>query len=660
MWTGKLAVNHALASTTAMLLSTVLFASEVSAQDPVQEPEDTCRVDGEVDLSSPTNSSTLNTDKYGGKLIRNIAVSAPGKPECRRITEPVYIAMPVGELSGIDIYKEQTAGNYIRFLGASGMPTTQIADGGQFETVAWVTISGNYRDSGRNRYVLPPTNRPYMLGVWSDVFGPTAVFRSNYYAGPEGESWPVSVLSGIGRERLRIDNEGAILFGDISGDNVAGERLQLRLRRSSDTGLLIQANDSTLPPAHFLVERGGWYGGIDALGVERKLLELGEEDIRFGDGSANVVIDAGNVALAGTLTLGTVASLPVDGSAIGTLAWCGECEVPGLFVRDDLGWRGITTRGSGVGSIAIGDDVISSGPGSTAIGAFAKATASGAMAFGAEAVAASDRALAIGYQASAAFENAIAIGLSARASRANQIMLGSAAYTYTMPGVPTAASNGAQSGDVFYLTIDGKGNLGYLTTPIAPKSADVAAASYATASVAPTFAVSSSDPVGFGPGAIAASSPNQITVAATLGDEQQVVSTDNGESSEAQRSVNAASKTSASLGASPPPALSAVTESQFADISARVSALETRVSGFDLRLTGVEGGVAAAMAMGQAKLVPDANVSMTFAAATYGGQQGYAGSISGRVMDKFYVSGSVSGNTGDKRVGGAVSATVGF
>jgi hypothetical protein len=51
---------------------------------------------------------------------------------------------------------------------------------------------------------------------------------------------------------------------------------------------------------------------------------------------------------------------------------------------------------------------------------------------------------------------------------------------------------------------------------------------------------------------------------------------------------------------------------------------------------------------------------MTVAAATYGGQQGYAGSISGRVAEKVYISGSVSGNTGDKRVGGAVSATFGF
>lgn len=106
--------------------------------------------------------------------------------------------------------------------------------------------------------------------------------------------------------------------------------------------------------------------------------------------------------------------------------------------------------------------------------------------------------------------------------------------------------------------------------------------------------------------------------------------------------------------------ISAVTDAQFSDLSGRVQTLDSRLGGFDLRLTGVEGGVAAAVAMGQAKLVPAANISMTIAAATYGGQQGYAGSISGRFADKVYVSGSVSGNSGDKRVGGAVSATFGF
>nr|WP_237489091.1 YadA-like family protein [Tsuneonella aeria] len=106
--------------------------------------------------------------------------------------------------------------------------------------------------------------------------------------------------------------------------------------------------------------------------------------------------------------------------------------------------------------------------------------------------------------------------------------------------------------------------------------------------------------------------------------------------------------------------ISAVTDSQFSDLSGRVAAIDTRLNGFDQRLNGIEGGVAAAMAMGQAKLVPDANISMTVAAATYGGEQGYAGSISGRLADKVYISGSMSGNTGDKRVGGAVSATFGF
>ena len=48
---------------------------------------------------------------------------------------------------------------------------------------------------------------------------------------------------------------------------------------------------------------------------------------------------------------------------------------------------------------------------------------------------------------------------------------------------------------------------------------------------------------------------------------------------------------------------------------------------------GLAGGIAAAMAMGSAIVVPDKNVSVSFNVATYGGEQGIAGSVTGRVSD---------------------------
>lgn len=72
------------------------------------------------------------------------------------------------------------------------------------------------------------------------------------------------------------------------------------------------------------------------------------------------------------------------------------------------------------------------------------------------------------------------------------------------------------------------------------------------------------------------------------------------------------------------------------------------------------GGIAAAMALGGTTIVPGKSISMTVAAATYGGEQAFAGSVTGRVADSLYVSAGVSGNTGDNRFGGRVAATFGF
>lgn len=66
------------------------------------------------------------------------------------------------------------------------------------------------------------------------------------------------------------------------------------------------------------------------------------------------------------------------------------------------------------------------------------------------------------------------------------------------------------------------------------------------------------------------------------------------------------------------------------------------------------------MAMGSAPIVPCKNLSMTVAASIYRGEQAFAGSLTGRVSDSFYISASVSGNTGDDSVGARVAGTIGF
>ena len=124
--------------------------------------------------------------------------------------------------------------------------------------------------------------------------------------------------------------------------------------------------------------------------------------------------------------------------------------------------------------------------------------------------------------------------------------------------------------------------------------------------------------------------------------------------------------------------VAAVTDAQFNALDSRVGTLEGQVGGLSNRVGTLEGqvtlnnfrmdeldralsgGIAAAMALGQARIVPDSNLSVTVAGATYNGQQGFAGSLTGRVSEKVYISAGVSGNTGDDSFGGTVSASFGF
>ena len=75
---------------------------------------------------------------------------------------------------------------------------------------------------------------------------------------------------------------------------------------------------------------------------------------------------------------------------------------------------------------------------------------------------------------------------------------------------------------------------------------------------------------------------------------------------------------------------------------------------------GLSGGIAASMALGSAMVVPDKNLSVSLNAATYGGEQGFSGMLTGRVSDSVYVSAGVAGNTGDDKVGGQVGVAFGF
>jgi hypothetical protein len=324
---------------------------------------------------------------------------------------------------------------------------------------------------------------------------------------------------------------------------------------------------------------------------------------------------------------------------------------------------GGAANAQGTGAVAIGNGAQATGELSSASGRNALASGSGANAYGIGAQATGDRsfalgslstagavnALAFGFQAQAAFANAVAIGYAAHATRANQIVLGTTSYTYTMPGLPTPASNAAQSGATYYVTVDANGNLGYVTTPITASAAPASLAT-STASLAPTSAA---------PGV--QTTMNQPVTVAMLGKDQAVTEPESTATQAASGQRSAIRSTaSAGLGTLAAPPIAAVSDAQFSAISGRVSTLEQRMDQFDLRLTDLAGGIASAMALGSATIVPGKRLSFTVSAATYKGEQGFAGSFTGEIADGIYLSAGVTGNTGDDTVSGRVAATFGL
>ena len=99
-------------------------------------------------------------------------------------------------------------------------------------------------------------------------------------------------------------------------------------------------------------------------------------------------------------------------------------------------------------------------------------------------------------------------------------------------------------------------------------------------------------------------------------------------------------------------------------LGGRVGALEAGVTQLhiDLRTYNRQatGGIAAALALGGATIVPDSKLSVSFNLSTYRGQQGFSGSVIGRVSDKVYISGGIAGSTVKKSTGGRVGITFGM
>lgn len=127
---------------------------------------------------------------------------------------------------------------------------------------------------------------------------------------------------------------------------------------------------------------------------------------------------------------------------------------------------GVASSAYGQGSLASADQSTAIGQGARASGENATATGQGARAggddssaYGQDALALGDQSTAIGAGARAGYANSAAYGANARTTAVNQQVFGTTENRYTMPGLTSAASTAAQSGDLSLPTTDAAGNL---------------------------------------------------------------------------------------------------------------------------------------------------------------------------------------------------------
>jgi hypothetical protein len=92
-------------------------------------------------------------------------------------------------------------------------------------------------------------------------------------------------------------------------------------------------------------------------------------------------------------------------------------------------------------------------------------------------------------------------------------------------------------------------------------------------------------------------------------------------------------------------AVNTAQSNQISTLQDQVGGLQTSVNGLRRNIKEANAGIAAAVALGGTMIVPDSAVSMSFNLATYRGQQGFAGSVVGRLSQRIYVNAGVAGST---------------
>ena len=134
--------------------------------------------------------------------VQVTGVSGPGNTA-------VTIQKGTGASSALDVKLDGT-GKALRFYSPyETQARTYFNDDGMLHTNGWMTISGTFHGTGDGYAIDPPTQDPFMLGIWSDVGGPALQVRSSLAEG----SYLFSGLDEYGKYTFSVEASGALRWG---------------------------------------------------------------------------------------------------------------------------------------------------------------------------------------------------------------------------------------------------------------------------------------------------------------------------------------------------------------------------------------------------------------------------------------------------------------
>ncbi|TPM34135.1 YadA-like family protein [Mesorhizobium sp. B2-3-4] len=292
----------------------------------------------------------------------------------------------------------------------------------------------------------------------------------------------------------------------------------------------------------------------------------------------------------------------------------------------------------------------------TAIGAGASAfNGANTTALGSDSTAFGSDTTAVGAGANAGFTGSTAIGKGVATTRVNQVAIGTGAATYTLAGLPSAASTGAQSGTTYMVTTDSAGNLAASTFD------------FASLSTLPATVAQNSSDIGALQGTVSGHTTELANHETRITDNESDIALHTTQISSLDTRVNTNTTDIATNTAdiATNTANIAVNTANIATNTTNIALLDGRVGSLESGLNAVNGridkafeGTAMALAMAGSGLPGDKNYAVSLNWGTFQGENAFAGSAQARISENVILSGGIGVGAGNHTVGGRAGVTV--